>query len=123
MSYLNLDDIETVKRTIAKLREQLQGDAPDSYLEFLAECEHSRWCVEKLLDGWIPGKLRNDDRKEHPDLVPWEIEGPEQERSFKGFKVLTEPDKQKDRNNIEKIPALLEGLVEEREDRSRQAPH
>lgn len=118
MSYLDLDDSETVKRARATLSERLHEDAPQSYLELLAECEHSRWCIEKLLDGWIPGKERNDDKKEHPDLVPWEIEGAVLEDLFGGYHELTDVDKQKDRNNIEKIPELLEGLIDELEERS-----
>jgi len=113
MSYLDLDDSETVKRASATLSERLQEDAPQPYLELLAECEHSRWSIEKLLDGWVPGVERNDDKKEHPNLVPWEIEGAELEELFEGYQELTDSDKQKDRNNIEKIPELLEGLIEE----------
>ncbi|MCB1122191.1 MAG: hypothetical protein KJT03_11625, partial [Verrucomicrobiae bacterium] len=115
LSYLNLDNNETVMKAVPVLRKHLRRDAPESYLEHLAECEHSRWCIEKLLDGWVPGKVRNDARKEHPNLVPWEFDSPELERLFEGFDRLTEPDKQKDRNNIEKIPLLLEELIAEKE--------
>lgn len=113
MAYLDLDDAVTVKKASVALNEQLREDAPERYLELLAECEHSRWCIEKLLDGWVPGVKRNDKIKEHPNLVPWEIEGRELETLFEGYQALTDSDKQKDRNNIEKIPELLKGLIEE----------
>ncbi len=115
MAYLDLDDTITVRKAISSIREQMEDNAFDSYLERLAECEHSRWCIEKLLDGWVPGTRRNDSTKRHPNLIPWEIEQPEVVEAFKGFEALTENDKQKDRNNIEKIPLLLEALVATRE--------
>jgi hypothetical protein len=36
----------------------------------MAEKEHGRWNVERLRDGWTPGK-RNDEKKTHDCLIPW----------------------------------------------------
>ncbi len=113
ISDLNIGDSDSVKKATSKIRSRLSNKTNVDYLETLAECEHSRWCIEKLLDGWVPGPSRNDKRKEHPNLVPWKIAGPKLESAFSGFTPLDETDKQKDRNNIEKIPALLDELVSE----------
>ena len=40
-------------------------------IEFMAELEHGRWNVERLRNGWRPGKLRDDAKKIHNCLVPW----------------------------------------------------
>ncbi|MFC3099021.1 RyR domain-containing protein [Alteraurantiacibacter palmitatis] len=42
--------------------------------EALARMEHNRWCAERLLAGWAPAGdgLRDDGRKLHPDLQPWD---------------------------------------------------
>jgi len=39
-------------------------------VEQLAEMEHARWNVERLLDGWTPGE-RDPARKRSPYLVSW----------------------------------------------------
>jgi tetratricopeptide (TPR) repeat protein len=39
-------------------------------IERMAEKEHGRWNVERLRDGWTPGK-RNDEKKTHDCLIPW----------------------------------------------------
>jgi hypothetical protein len=41
-------------------------------IEPLAEAEHERWFDEKTGDGWTQGTPRNDKKKIHPDLLPWE---------------------------------------------------
>lgn len=43
----------------------------DEEIEQMAEMEHGRWNVERLRDGWRPGKVRNDALKIHDCLVPW----------------------------------------------------
>ena len=39
--------------------------------ERLAENTHDVWAVGRIRDGWRYGPTRNDERKEHPDLVPY----------------------------------------------------
>ena len=67
--------------------------ANTGHLEMLAQLEHRRWMADKYLSGYSHGNKRDEDRMFHPDLVPWE--------------QLTEPDKNKDRENIRQIPSLL----------------
>lgn len=39
--------------------------------ERLAEHVHDVWASERLADGWRYGPRRDDERKEHPSLVPY----------------------------------------------------
>jgi hypothetical protein len=67
------------------------GDA--DMLENLAQLEHRRWMADKYLAGYSYGEERDEDRMLHPDLIPWQM--------------LTEEDKEKDRENVREIPRLL----------------
>jgi ppGpp synthetase/RelA/SpoT-type nucleotidyltranferase len=42
-------------------------------IEYMAEMEHGRWNVDRLRDGWRPGKSRDDVHKIHDCMVPWAI--------------------------------------------------
>ena len=74
-------------------------DAPDTFrfsseeIESLARLEHERWMDEKTNSGWRYGSLRDDARKLHPSLIPYD--------------QLSEPEKEKDRDTIRQIPGLL----------------
>ena len=39
--------------------------------ELLAENTHEVWAQQRIRDGWIYGEVRNDEKKEHPCLVPY----------------------------------------------------
>ncbi len=65
----------------------------DEALELLAQLEHRRWMADKHLAGYSYGEIRDEDQMLHPDLIPWER--------------LSESDKEKDRDNIRRIPELL----------------
>ncbi len=65
---------------------------PDE-LEALARLEHERWVEERLADGWRLGP-RDDESRMHSGLVPWE--------------ELPEAEREKDRETVRAIPALLE---------------
>jgi serine phosphatase RsbU (regulator of sigma subunit) len=71
--HLNLDEIETMSRV-----------------------EHLRWCWEKRLNGWVYGSTRDNIRKTHPSLIPYD--------------ELNESEKEKDRQLVKLIPALLQDL-------------
>jgi RyR domain len=62
--------------------------APDleELVEKLARNNHDHWAQKRIDEGWRYGAARNDDRKEHPDLVPYE--------------QLTEPEKEYDRKTV-----------------------
>ena len=40
--------------------------------EQIAENVHDVWAQQRIAEGWKYGKKRNDERKEHPCLVPYE---------------------------------------------------
>lgn len=62
--------------------------------ERLAENAHDVWAVGRLRDGWRYGPTRNDERKEHPDLVP--------------YSELTESEKEYDRRTaLETLKAIV----------------
>lgn len=49
--------------------------------ELLARNAHEHWARQRLADGWRYGPVRDDARKEHPDLVPYE-DLPEREKVY-----------------------------------------
>jgi ryanodine receptor 2 len=49
--------------------------------ERLAESMHDIWAQQRLCEGWRHGPQRNDARKEHPCLVPFE-QLPEAEKEY-----------------------------------------
>jgi class 3 adenylate cyclase len=62
-------------------------------LEVISRREHDRWMAERQRQGWTYGKTRDDARKHHPSLVPWE--------------ELSEAEKQKDRDTVHNMPVLI----------------
>ena len=62
-------------------------------VETLARLEHERWMKEKQDVGWRYGEIRDDRKKLHPSLVPYE--------------QLSEAEKEKDRDTINQIPVIL----------------
>ena len=40
--------------------------------ERLAENAHDVWAQQRIAEGWRHGPKRNDARKEHPNLVPYD---------------------------------------------------
>lgn len=66
----------------------------DKEIELLAELEHQRFVEEKLRQGWVQGKKRDNSKKIRTDLVPWE--------------KLDEETREYDRNAVRAIPLELE---------------
>ncbi len=56
-------------------------------LERLAENTHDVWAFQRFQDGWKPGPRRDDARKEHPCLIPYD-ELPDSERVYDRNTVL-----------------------------------
>lgn len=50
-------------------------------VEMLARNTHEVWSQQRLADGWLWGEDRDDKRKLHPCLVPYE-ELPESEKAY-----------------------------------------
>jgi len=49
------------------LNEELQ-----ELIKLLARNNHEIWARQRMRDGWTHGPARDDRRKEHPSLVPYE---------------------------------------------------
>ena len=56
-------------------------DAINDLIELLAKNNHDIWAQKRMEEGWRYGPERNDVRKEHPDLVPYE-DLPESEKEY-----------------------------------------
>lgn len=41
-------------------------------IEELARNTHEVWATQRISEGWTYGPKRSDERKEHPDLVPYD---------------------------------------------------
>ena len=65
-------------------------------VETMARIEHLRWCWDKILHGWFYGKVKDSRKKSHPSIIPYED--------------LTEAEKEKDRELVRLIPALLKDI-------------
>ena len=63
-------------------------------VEIMAELEHARWNVERLLDGWKWGPIKDVANKISPYIIPWS--------------GLPEEMKEFDRDAARQIPHLLE---------------
>ena len=62
-------------------------------VEIMAELEHARWNVERLLDGWKWGPIKDVTKKISPYILPWS--------------ALPEEMKEVDRDVVRDIPLLL----------------
>lgn len=62
-------------------------------LEALAVAEHQRWCASRILSGWRYGRVRDDARRVHTDLVAYE--------------ALPEAVKELDRDAVRNLPVLF----------------
>ena len=62
---------------------QVTGKREDvnSLVNKIAEKVHESWAAKRLSQGWRYGPERNDERKEHPCLVPY-ADLPESEREY-----------------------------------------
>src|SRR5262245_4870456 len=63
------------------------GDDLLALAELLAKNAHDRWSSQRFSEGWRYGALRDDQRKEHPCLVPYEAL-PESEKAYDRTIVL-----------------------------------
>jgi voltage-gated potassium channel Kch len=66
-------------------------------MDALAELEHRRWVLDRVLNGWRYGPARDNRLKTHPDIKPG--------------RELDEAARQKDRNNIIQTATILRDIV------------
>ena len=112
--------LETAGLRLVPLSDQDENpaDIQGETLELLAQNEHARWCRFKTAHGWRPG-ARNKERKLHNCLISWD----ELDRDANGKprEDKLEPEKDKDRAAIKRMPKLLKdagiALVKVRSDR------
>ena len=65
---IRLDDV-TLSDNLIELREAI------------AENLHEVWAVTRMKEGWTYGPVRNDEKKQHPDLIPY-CALPDSEREY-----------------------------------------
>lgn len=65
-------------------------------IETMARVEHVRWCWDKILKGWLYGDVKDSKKKIHSSIIPYE--------------ELSESEKEKDRELVRLIPALLQDI-------------
>ena len=65
-------------------------------IETMAKVEHIRWCWDKILNGWGYGENKDNGKKTHPSIIPYDD--------------LDESEKEKDRELVRLIPALLKDI-------------
>ena len=104
--YSNLDNafhIPTKLLSVGyKIRPVRKGFKPltlhlnEQEIDTMARVEHLRWCWDKRMNGWAYGKARDDRKKIHPSIIPYED--------------LSESEKEKDRELVRLIPALLQDI-------------
>ena len=49
--------------------------------ELISKNTHEVWSVNRIKDGWVYGEARDDEKKYHPCLIPYE-ELPESEKEY-----------------------------------------
>lgn len=84
-SDLELLEIMTNNKQFIPLPEDLSGVELPSELselaEFIAKNVHEVWAHNRKKEGWRYGPVRDDEKKTHPCLVPYE-ELPEAEKDY-----------------------------------------
>lgn len=67
---------QPIDTTAIKLPQELKNLA-----EEMAKNVHEVWAARRIADGWTYGEKRDDEKKTHPCLVPYE-ELPESEKEY-----------------------------------------
>ncbi len=80
-------------------------------LEELASMEHTRWMRMKADQDWRWGDPRDNEKRLHPSMLPWKLDNLEPYAGFAdrlGDQELSEKEKAKDREAIEKMVKILD---------------
>ena len=106
IKYSNIDNATHIPTKLLsigyKIRQVKKGFKPfalhlnEEEVETMARVEHMRWSWEKRLNGWTLGEVKDDIKKTHPSLIPYE--------------QLSESEKEKDRELVKLIPAFLQDI-------------
>lgn len=106
IKYSNIDNAAHIPTKLLsigyKIRQVKKGFKPfalhlnEEEIETMSRVEHLRWSWEKRLNGWIFGNIKDDIKKTHPGLIP--------------FEELSESEKAKDRELVRLIPSLLQDI-------------
>lgn len=71
--------------------EELAGAAAimGEAVEMIARANHDKWAAERIAQGWRYGEQRDDGKKLHPDLIPYEQLSPAEKRyDVEGAKTI-----------------------------------
>lgn len=66
---------------------------PEQLIEQIARNVHDQWALERQRQGWTWGEHRNDDKKAHPGIVPYD--------------ALTDTEKEVDRVTVRTVISAL----------------
>ncbi len=75
-------------------RRAIEIELTQDQVEQMAVREHDRWMDERKKNGWTYAPVRDNARKHHPCLIPWDS--------------LAEAEKEKDRRAVRNVPRLIE---------------
>ena len=53
----------------------------DELAEQIAENVHEVWAENRMKEGWTYGKRRDDNKRQHPCLIPY-VDLPEEEKAY-----------------------------------------
>lgn len=106
IKYSNIDNAAHIPTKLLsigyKIRQVKKGFKPfalhlnEQEIETMARVEHIRWSWEKRLNEWTFGGIKDDIKKTHPSLIPYDD--------------LSDADKEKDRELVKLIPAFLQDI-------------
>ncbi|MBN1637638.1 MAG: NAD-binding protein [Ignavibacteriales bacterium] len=94
--FIKLRAINCVAKTVGNSECIYEIEKDSEAIERLSKMEHNRWCAEMISNGWVYGPVRDVQKKNNPDLIPYE--------------ELNEEIKQLDRNVVLNIPNLLKKM-------------
>lgn len=82
----------------------------DRNIETMAEAEHNGWMVERMIDGWRYGKVRVNERKLHPLLLPYS-QLPEAQKDKDRFPIRgRRPDERQKRTGEKAVHGYVDRL-------------
>lgn len=60
-------------KTVFSLKEgeEYNFESDPEIVETLSRIEHNRWATQMILNGWKYGTVRDEKKKNHPDLIPY----------------------------------------------------